>query len=66
MGSKVVAAEVSVLAKVDLDPWTDEGVELALSLKAPPALTDSAARESAAMGPEDSDFVAGSEVFCYV
>ena len=54
-----------MLAKVDLEPGTEEGVWLALSLKAPPALTDSAARESAAIGPEDSVVLwleAGSEV----
>ena len=51
---------------MELEPETPEGVELRLEEKAPPEREDSAARESEAMGPEDSvmGFLAsGSVVF---
>lgn len=50
-----VAPEVSVLLKVEELPETESGLEFVFLLNSPPALADSAARESAAMGPGFSD-----------
>ena len=67
-GLSVVAPEVSVLAKVELLPLTDWGFESLLSLKPPPELADSAARESDATAPAPSlmgsSLARGSVVFC--
>ena len=65
----MVAAEVSVVARVELAPLTERGVALRFSANLPPAWTDSAARESEAMGPADSRdgwAALGSVVFCRV
>ena len=65
-GSRVLAAEVSVVLYVELEPETLDGVEFGLDEKAPPEREDSAARESDAMGPDDSVLVlraSGSVVF---
>jgi hypothetical protein len=43
-----------VFAKVELDPETDWGSLLRLEEKPPPALVESAARESDAIGPAPS------------
>ena len=43
-----------MLAKVELDPETDWGSLLRLEEKPPPALVESAARESGAIGPAPS------------
>ncbi len=51
-----VAPEVSVLLKVEELPETESGLEFVFLLNSPPALADSAARESAAIGPGFSDF----------
>ena len=62
----MVALEVSVLARVELAPLTERGFESRFSLKAPPDLADSAARESEATAPAPSgirSLVAGSVVF---
>lgn len=61
-GGRVVAPEVSVLLSVDEAPLTPRGVALSFSAKAPPDCTDSAARESEAMGPVGSCLRLGS--FC--
>ena len=65
-GASVVAAEVSVLARVEELPLTARGSLSRFALKAPPARVDSAARESEATGPAPSvveAWVAGSVVF---
>ena len=67
-GGSVLAPDVSSLANVDLLPDTDCGFESRFSLNAPPALADSAARESEAMGPAPSWIGfrdSGSDV-CYI
>lgn len=64
----MVAPEVSVVLKVDLEPDTERGSLLRLAEKPPPERADSAARESEAMGPGPSCLgwreAAGSVVFC--
>lgn len=67
-GGSVLAAEVSVLARVELLPLTGEGSASRFWLNSPPARVDSAARESEAIIPAPSligcSFARGSVVFC--
>ena len=67
-GGSVLAAEVSVLARVELLPLTGEGSASRFWLNSPPARVDSAARESEATMPAPSligcSFARGSVVFC--
>ena len=51
---RIVAAEVSVLLKVDEEPDCLRGSESRFSPKAPPERADSAARESEATAPAPS------------
>lgn len=53
-GGITSAFVVSVLAKVDWDPFTGWTSGLEPFAKSPPDFTDSAARESLATGPVDS------------
>jgi len=54
VGGRVVAPEVLVVAKVELDPATPRGSLSAFSENPSPARLDSAARASDATGPVDS------------
>ena len=65
-GDSVVAALVSVVAKVELEPETPDGSAPRFEAKAPPLRWDSAASESDATAPAPSVvglLVAGSLVF---